>query len=124
MDQKGNLYGTTNLCGSFNVGVVWKVSKKGTEAVLHNFAGGMTDGAYTHAGVIMDATGNLYGDTEDGGTSGYGMVYELNKKGVLTLLHSFVGSDGAVPADPLSFPILRAVVAEVLPVTSDFSRIR
>ncbi len=37
MDEKGALYGTTVSCGSSNDGIVWKVSKKGTETVLYNF---------------------------------------------------------------------------------------
>jgi len=97
MDTKGNLYGTTYMCGASNAGVVWKVGEKGTETVLHNFAGGSSDGAYPYAGVIMDAMGNFYGDTAYGGSSGDGTVYELNKKGKLTLLHSFAGSDGESP---------------------------
>jgi uncharacterized repeat protein (TIGR03803 family) len=96
MDPKGNLYGTAEGCGSSSFGIVWKVSKKGTETVLHNFAGGTTDGANPIAGLIRDAKGNLYGDTNAGGTSSFGTVYELNKKGV-TLLHSFAGTDGSYP---------------------------
>jgi uncharacterized repeat protein (TIGR03803 family) len=95
--DQGNLYGITNSCGSFDLGIVWKVSKKGSESVLHNFAGGSADGSVPMAGVIMDAGGNLYGDTETGGASGLGAVYKVNKKGTLTLLHSFAGSDGASP---------------------------
>jgi len=77
---------------------VWRVSNKGTEAVLHSFGSeGASDGAYPYAGVIMDAKGDLYGDTNEGGASGVGTVYELNKKGRLTLLHSFAGWDGAYP---------------------------
>lgn len=99
MDKNDNLYGTTRQCGSHHHGIVWKVSSKGTETVLHNFAGGSSDGAGPYTGVIMDATGNLYGDTYGGGTYGLGTVYELNTKGALTLLHSFAGypSDGANP---------------------------
>jgi uncharacterized repeat protein (TIGR03803 family) len=97
MDKKGNLYSTTDSCGSSSVGILWKVSKKGTETVLHNFAGGSTDGAYPIAGVIMDAKGNLYGDTDGGGTSSLGTVYKLSKTGTVTLLHSFAGSDGEIP---------------------------
>ena len=77
------------------------MSKKGTETVLHNFAGGSSDGEYPVAGVILDAKGDLYGDTEEGGAYGYGTVYELNKKGTLTLLHSFAGSDGEYPVGGL-----------------------
>ncbi len=96
MDRLGSLYGTTFEGGASNEGIVWKVSKRGTETVLHSFAGGTTDGGHPYAGVIRDAKGNLYGDTFEGGATGVGTVYELSK-GTLTLLHSFAGSDGAYP---------------------------
>jgi uncharacterized repeat protein (TIGR03803 family) len=92
MDHLGNLYGTTNSCGSSNLGTVWKLSKNGTETLLHSFAG--SDGAYPQASVIRDAKGNLYGTTQQGGTSGDGTVYELNKQGVVTMLYSFTGLNG------------------------------
>jgi uncharacterized repeat protein (TIGR03803 family) len=102
MDTLGNLYGTAVACGSSNMGVVWKANKKGTEKVLHNFAGGTTDGRIPIAGVILDAKGNLYGDTQNGGGTGCfgagcGTVYKLSKTGTLTLLHTFTGSEGAMP---------------------------
>jgi uncharacterized repeat protein (TIGR03803 family) len=102
MDSLGNLYGTAVACGSSNMGVVWKVSKKGAEKVLHNFAGGTADGGVPIAGVILDAKGNLYGDTQYGGgtgclSTGCGTVYKLSKTGKLTLLHIFAGSEGAFP---------------------------
>jgi uncharacterized repeat protein (TIGR03803 family) len=96
-DKKGDLYGTGSQCGSSNVGIVWKLSKKHIETVLHNFAGGASDGAYPEAGVIMDAKGDLYGDTSGGDESGSGTVYELSTGGALTLLHSFAASDGGDP---------------------------
>jgi uncharacterized repeat protein (TIGR03803 family) len=97
MDTEGNLYGTANSCGSAQVGMVWKVSKKGKETVLHNFTAGSSDGAEPVAGLIMDAKGNLYGDTYQGGTANLGTVYKMNKKGTVTLLHTFTGSDGDYP---------------------------
>jgi len=97
MDSKGNLYGTANEDGCCHVGIVWKVSKKGKETVLHNFAAGSSDGAEPIAGLVMDAKGNLYGDTYQGGSANLGTVYELDKKGTLTLLHTFTGSDGDYP---------------------------
>ena len=63
MDKSGSLYGTAGGCGASNMGIVWKLAKKGTETVLHNFAGGSSDGAGPAAGVIMDTQGNFYGDT-------------------------------------------------------------
>jgi uncharacterized repeat protein (TIGR03803 family) len=98
MDKNGNLYGTTTECGdSSNSGTVWKLSKKGTETVLHNFSVGPSDGRHPLAGVIMDTKGILYGETQEGGAFGFGTVYKLNKKGRLTLLHSFDLSDGQDP---------------------------
>lgn len=96
MDAKSNLYGTAG-CGSADMGVVWKLSKTGKETILHNFTGGSSDGETPWAGVVLDAQANLYGDTEEGGSSGYGVVYELTPSGTITLLHSFTGRDGATP---------------------------
>jgi uncharacterized repeat protein (TIGR03803 family) len=108
MDEQGNLYGTTYRGGSSGYGVVWKVSKKGKETVLHSFAGGTSDGAWPEAGVIRDAEGNLYGVTTAGGSGtacgqyGCGTVYKLSKNGTLTLLHSFAGfADGEYPVGGL-----------------------
>jgi uncharacterized repeat protein (TIGR03803 family) len=97
MDTEGNLYGTATSGGSADDGIVWKVGKKGAETVLHSFTGYPSDGAYPNSGVILDAKGNLYFDTEQGGTSNYGTVYEMNKKGALALLHSFSFNDGGNP---------------------------
>jgi uncharacterized repeat protein (TIGR03803 family) len=96
LDQLGNLVGTTQQCGASNHGIVYKLGKNGKETLLHNFAGGATDGSYPLSGVTMDTKGNLYGDTQLGGASNLGAVYEL-KKSKLTLLHSFAGSDGSSP---------------------------
>jgi uncharacterized repeat protein (TIGR03803 family) len=94
VDTLGNMYGGTGGCGTSNMGVVWKVSKNGTETVLHNFAGA-SDGQSPLAGVILDAVGNIYGTTNTGGASNFGTAFELHKNGKLTLLHSFTGgSDG------------------------------
>lgn len=97
MDAKGNLYGTTSYCGSADLGIVWRVSKDGSEIVLHNFQGESSDGAVAYAGVIFDSKGDLCGVTEQGGSSGKGTVYRLNRQGALTILHSFTGADGETP---------------------------
>jgi uncharacterized repeat protein (TIGR03803 family) len=95
MDRAGNLYGTANACGSAGAGMVWKVTPKGAETVLHNFTGGSSDGSEPVAGVVLDAKGNLYGDTYQGGSFNLGTAYELSKTGALTILHTFDGSEGS-----------------------------
>ena len=96
-DAKGNLYGTTWDGGASNAGVVFKVSSKGQEIVLYSFTGG-ADGANPFAGLILDANGNLYGTTWEGGAVGKGTVFKLSKTGRETVLYSFTGgADGANP---------------------------
>jgi uncharacterized repeat protein (TIGR03803 family) len=71
-----------------------------TFTVLYAFTGG-TDGA-TPTDLILDAKGDLYGTTVDGGSSsfpnGYGVVFEVDKSNKETALYTFTGTpDGASP---------------------------
>jgi uncharacterized repeat protein (TIGR03803 family) len=97
-DGSGNLYGTTSAGGSSGLGTVFKIDPSGTETVLHNFTGN-PDGAKPYAGLVMDpSSGNLYGTTEQGGTSNLGTVFGVDNNGTETVLHSFTGGpDGADP---------------------------
>jgi uncharacterized repeat protein (TIGR03803 family) len=96
-DSSGNLYGTTPWGGASGNGVVYKVDITGHETVLYSFAGG-ADGSRPYAGVIRDSSGNLYGTTLLGGTSGNGVVYKLDTAGHETVLYSFTaGADGSQP---------------------------
>jgi uncharacterized repeat protein (TIGR03803 family) len=113
MDQSGNLYGTTGLggtgagCGGGNgCGTVFELAPGGAETVLYNFCSqaNCSDGASPYSGVIMDATGNLYGVTHNGngsgcsGSGGCGVVFELAPNGTETVLYGFTGgSDGGNP---------------------------
>jgi uncharacterized repeat protein (TIGR03803 family) len=94
-DQSGNLYGTTYQCGFSGFGTVWKLDKTGKETVMHNFKGGAKDGSYPgYGGLIMDAAGNLYGSTTQGGAHNGGTVFRVNAAGKETVLHSFRGAPG------------------------------
>jgi uncharacterized repeat protein (TIGR03803 family) len=96
MSSKGTLYGTASSGGTSGLGVVFKLSGKGSETVLHNFTGG-TDGATPNGGVIEDASGALFGTTTAGGASGSGTVFRVKGKKE-TVLYSFAGgTDGADP---------------------------
>jgi uncharacterized repeat protein (TIGR03803 family) len=88
-DRKGNLYGATYEGGTSEVGTVFKLNKSGKLAVLHNFAGN-TDGAYSPAGLVRDAAGNLYGTTAQGGSSSdFGTVFKVDASNRETILHCF-----------------------------------
>jgi len=97
-DGAGNLYGTTAGGGSASgAGVVFELNTAGQEKVLYTFTGG-TDGGDPNAGVIRDASGNLYGTTEGGGASGAGVVFMVDVAGQEKLLYTFTGgADGGSP---------------------------
>jgi uncharacterized repeat protein (TIGR03803 family) len=112
--RRSVLWGATILF----LAVVWvrlalppNVVAASSAKIIYSFAGG-TDGANPESDLLMDAAGNLYGTTNQGGIGGCyegcGTVYELSRtKGgwQLKVLYSFAGgsSDGAGPMAGLTF---------------------
>jgi uncharacterized repeat protein (TIGR03803 family) len=79
VDSSGNLYGVTNQLGAHGYGNVFKLSRSGggwSYTSLYDFTGG-TDGANPWGQVILDPSGNIYGTTVSGGSSGNGVVFEI-----------------------------------------------
>jgi hypothetical protein len=127
MDHDGNLYGTTISGGGLghceyppfaNCGTVFELSppQSGgawTETILHSFYGA-GDGAFPTSRVVLDARGDLFGTTQQGGglgTCNYdyylfcGTVFEVSPPAQPgspwseKILHSFAGgNDGAIPS--------------------------
>jgi uncharacterized repeat protein (TIGR03803 family) len=108
MDSSGNLYGVTEDGGPQSCGVAYKLSpgaKGWTQTLVYAFQCSTNlwspDGA-----LILDAKGNLYGTTSQGG-SGYGTVYELSPSTSgwsVQVLYAFSGgSDGYGPKGSLVF---------------------
>lgn len=116
LDAQGNLYGTALAggptkkgCGGVGCGIVFKLSPESggtwTETVLYSFTGG-ADGT-SPAGIAFDASGNIYGVTDQGGSAcftGYtcGVVFKLapTSSGPWTdsIVYSFKGlADGGFP---------------------------
>jgi hypothetical protein len=94
-DAVGNIYGT-NFQGSTGYsGNVFELTPSGSgwnEIVLHAFTSIIPDGGGPQSGVIFDSAGNLYGTANYGGTTGGGMVYQLDPMGSgspLTQLYAF-----------------------------------
>jgi uncharacterized repeat protein (TIGR03803 family) len=99
IDAAGNLYGTTAVGGDADQGTVYKLSPNldgsWTETLLYSFGGQSNDGSGPVVGVISDSAGNLYGTTWNGGTFGWGTVFELSPASGggwnETVLYSFTG---------------------------------
>lgn len=73
------LYGTTQSGGSINAGSVFQLALpcSGADAVLYNFNSSV-DGYSPQAGVVIGASGYLYGTTEYGGTQSNGTVFAID----------------------------------------------
>jgi len=101
-DSAGNLYGTAYADGAYASGVIFELtpaSSGWTESVLHAFKGAR-DGKYSYGDVILDPAGNVYGTAFQGGSQGYGVVFELtpsSKGWQEKVLHSFGNAPSANP---------------------------
>jgi uncharacterized repeat protein (TIGR03803 family) len=131
-DKQGNLYGATvaggssSCAGPAQCGTVYELSpptKNGapwTETVLHVFQGrAFGDGSTPGGGLVMDATGNLYGTAAYDGTGpcrllgglvGCGVIYEMSPPAqprgswTETVIYNFQGgNDGYLPGGDLVF---------------------
>lgn len=102
-DKARNLYGTTWAGGAYGWGTAFKLTppnpgfKKWTETVLHSFDK-FSDGGELNQPLVMDAKGNIYGSTIEGGREGGGTVFKLDRMGDFSVLRNFgSGPDGEVP---------------------------
>ncbi|HTZ95313.1 MAG TPA: choice-of-anchor tandem repeat GloVer-containing protein [Terriglobales bacterium] len=116
-DKQGNLYGTTIQGGppdGEGAGTVYELSPPAsngdpwTETILYGFEGS-PDGDSPNANLVMDAAGNLFSTTVEGGTGNYcgkgcGTIFELSPPKTNgapwteTILYSFQGgADGNYP---------------------------
>ena len=113
LDQQGNLYGATvyggNAACTSGCGVIFKLSPSSsswTYSTVYSFDG--THGANPQGSLVMDSSGNLFGNAYDGARStsshcpyGCGSTFELSPSSTgwkISLLRSFSdGFDGGNP---------------------------
>jgi uncharacterized repeat protein (TIGR03803 family) len=122
LDSAGNIYGTTAYGGGSSVcqpllngcGTVFELSPAvgggWSEKILHRFVSSVEglDGEVPYGPLVMDAKGNLYGTTLEGGY-GWGVAYELTPADGAwreKILHRFSyfnsGTDGKYPSAGLA----------------------
>lgn len=111
LDADGNLIGSTPRGGKYDMGTVFMLTPHAgglwSKKTLHNFSGGK-DGATGSLGdLLLDAAGNIYGVTEQGGANGAGTVYRIARAGgkvSFSTLYAFKGMpDGASPYGGLAW---------------------
>ena len=94
------LYGMTEKGGADDMGTVFKLEAAGSGfALLHEFAGGATDGRNPRGSLIISGT-TLFGMTDSGGGNDKGTIFTLSTSGSgFALLHEFAGgyTDGKWP---------------------------
>ncbi len=103
-DSKGNLWGVTSYGGisqkpcasDEGCGVVFEMTPNGDGTwaynVIHQFASSSSDGQFPDGGLVQDAAGNFYGNTQQGGAYNHGAIFKLTFVGgqwVETILYDF-----------------------------------
>ena len=72
----GNLYGTTEIGGSANSGVIFEITRERKFSVIYNFDN--ASGAYPTSALVQHTDGKLYGFAGEGGTYNYGTFFSLD----------------------------------------------
>ena len=108
LDASGDLFGTTQAGGMMNGGTAFELSGTGATRTLTSLAqfGGPANGSDPRAGLVADASGNLYGTTSAGGSpgAGGGTVFELaGTNHTLTTLAALTATTGTAPLGKLAF---------------------
>jgi uncharacterized repeat protein (TIGR03803 family) len=82
-------------------GLIFRITPNGEFSVLTTFARTNGNGAYPRAGLTLGKDGILYGTTTGGGANRQGTVFKITTNGNLTILASFIGTNGRYPTASL-----------------------
>lgn len=109
IDANGDLTGTTAGDGEHDHGIIFKIAMGGAHpkfTKLHSFCtlSHCNDGSAVFGGLTMDASGNLFGTTVQGGFHDCGTLFELSgaKHDQFATLLTFRPRSGAVPMSGLT----------------------
>lgn len=109
----GTITGASEYFSSDNdlnrCGLIFRLKSDGTVAALHHFSAG-AGGCSPQTGLI-DVGGTLYGTTALGGDAtcpnyqpdlGCGVLFQISRTGIYSVIHSWTGPDGGLPQDELT----------------------
>ncbi|MDR3690945.1 MAG: hypothetical protein P4L46_16320 [Fimbriimonas sp.] len=109
LDAVGNIYLALQTQKPGFAGLIARFAPNGVETVLHDFNGAITytngatgpDGSLVQ-GLTIDASGNIFGVTANGGLNRSGIAFEITAAGHYLDLHDFGGT--VTDADGMSGP--------------------
>jgi uncharacterized repeat protein (TIGR03803 family) len=109
VDSSGNLFGTTASGGKYNGGILYRLAAgTWTETTLHNFCNtaNCADGYYPWGRLLIDASGDLFGATQFGGSGahctddgGCGVVFERTPGGSYEVIYDFCSAANCADGD-------------------------
>jgi uncharacterized repeat protein (TIGR03803 family) len=92
MDAAGNIYGTTKEGGKYGGGLMYMLEHgTWTQTVFKAFCAlnNCSDGGHPLGRLLVDASGNIFGTTYDGGSDSEGVVFERTAGGTYKKLYDF-----------------------------------
>jgi uncharacterized repeat protein (TIGR03803 family) len=95
-DGTPTLYGTTEIGGPADWGLVYTIAPGTSESVLYALGADNNpyDGQEPLDPLIMDSEGNLYGTTNLGGSTNAGTIFTINPSGMETMSFAFCSQGG------------------------------
>jgi uncharacterized repeat protein (TIGR03803 family) len=98
--SNGDLYGTTQEGGAYGQGTIFKLTQAGGLTTLHNFCetqnteGDCLDGNGPYTTLVQGTNGDLYGGTQNGGSTGSGTIFRITMAGNFATLYTFCLTSG------------------------------
>lgn len=95
--KDGYLYGALGAGGTYQYGVIFKISTDGNLSKL-KYLNGTTEGGTPMGGLAMGADGaTFYGTTSRGGTNKIGTIFKIVGSTYTVLRHFTIATDGGTP---------------------------
>ena len=117
----GNFWGTTSFGGNGSKGgTVFQITPNGKLITVCSFGagGGCPNGSVPYAGLIQDVEGNFYGTTYEGGSQGFGDVFEITTEGQYVELHSFCSEPNCTDGQSASQGLIQAMNGKLYGIAS------
>ncbi|HTS35492.1 MAG TPA: choice-of-anchor tandem repeat GloVer-containing protein [Candidatus Solibacter sp.] len=121
LGSNGSFYGTTQGGGTNGRGTVFEVTPTGKLSTLYNFcqAANCGDGFHPAATLVAGFDGNFYGQTNEGGATGFGTAFRISPSGTLKTLYSYCPQTDCANVDSaIQDPLIQGVDGNLYGMTA------